>query len=54
MTKDRRADGREDTGVPAVGRGGDGNGYRDGARNRPLVSVAVMPLWDRPRPGACR
>jgi hypothetical protein len=54
MTKNRRAQAREGVGGPAAGRDGDGDRYGGGVKDRPAVSVAVMPLWDRPRPGVCR
>ena len=58
MTKDGLTQAQEDVGATAVGRNttGDRNrsGYGGGAKDRPVVAVAVMPLWDRPCPGVCR
>ncbi|MER6417416.1 hypothetical protein [Streptomyces sp. NPDC001137] len=58
MTKDGLTKAQEDVGATAVGENRHGNRnrtrYRGGAKDRPLVAVAVMPLWDRPRTGVCR
>ena len=58
MTKDGLAEAQEDVGARDAGRNRNGNRnrsrYGDGAKDRPAVAVAVMPLWDRPRTGVCR
>jgi len=54
MTKNRRTEERESAGRTAAGRDGAGHGYGSGGKDRPAVSVAVMPLWDRPLRGVCR
>ena len=54
MTKIRRTEAREVAGATAVGRDGAGRGHGSGAMEPPPVTVAVMPLWDRPRPVVCR
>ncbi|MGW2718052.1 hypothetical protein [Streptomyces sp. NPDC001492] len=58
MTKDGLMEAQELVGARAVGENRNGNRnrtrYGGGAKDRPLVAVAVMPLWDRPRTGVCR
>lgn len=54
LPQGRLTESRKDIVATAAGRNGDR--YVGGAKDRrpTAVAVAVMPLWDRPRAGACR